>query len=52
MAVLDHNHAHILQPDGRSKPSDAFCVVQFVLFWVGFFAVTYLASLLIGLVVS
>jgi|HubBroStandDraft_3_1064219.scaffolds.fasta_scaffold921505_1 hypothetical protein len=45
MAVLDHDHTHLLQ----SKPGEAFCVVQFVLFWVGFFGLAYLAGLLFGL---
>ena len=49
MAVL--NRGHIFQNDSKSKPSDTFCVVQFVLFWIGFFALTYLGSLLIGLVI-
>jgi hypothetical protein len=49
MAVLDHGH--IFQSDSRSKPSDRVCVVQFVLFWVGFFVLTYLGSLLIGLLI-
>jgi hypothetical protein len=51
MAVLDHDHAHIFQSDNASKPSEGICVVQFLLFWVGFFTLTYLGSLLVGLVV-
>ncbi len=47
MAVLDHDHTHLFHT--QSKHREAFCVVQFVLFWVAFFGLAYVAGLLFGL---